>query len=870
MEQTATLSLLGEPIWRIGQETVHLPTRKLMAILAYIAVEGAQPRATLAQLFWEVVDDRARANLRRELFRLNQTPVSAFVLEENSVLSLQNAQTDLELFWHHVQRLEWAEAIALRRGVFCAGWQFAEAPEIEAWLERLREQHNSDYANALEMHAEQLATRGQFVAALQCFEQALALDDLRESALRGAMSTLHGMNETARALEYLKQFEQRLRLELGIGVSVETLALASELRLELPVAEPILEPKKNLGQLETLSKAARDLLRIAALAEQDFSLELAAAVLDSKAFDFLEAADELEQQGFLTNGMCLSENIRNRVLQQVSKPAQTLLHARILTFLESSAGLNALRLLHHAKAAHDPSKIILWAKKAAEENNTNNPTLALSCYQEAIDLSKDPTALYELHCASSRLERRLDNRAAWHKSIEAMLWQAGQSHNPAFETEALLFEAEFFLETSEYQACIERCQHLLEQHQHANRTDQARANFYIGRAFEYLQKPRQAQGFHSTALELIPETEHDFKAKIYTGLSGCANRLGDLSKAQKLNALAVESYRRGGNYSGEISARLHAGSLLAQNNERNKATMQYEQAYTRAKEIEDVRLQRHALWSLAGNAIAQYHWQIAWTHTETGISISPDDAMYEGIFREQRSTIHAFLGNLGQQLEEGKLGLACYQRLGVLSYQIERLEWLIHRYLDLGLRPEALERIEEAEQLCQSPDLEKSRPLIQLARVRHNLIQTTPKAASKTLKTLEAILEQHQNLASNVYPSTLLHAQTYLEAGQPTRAKQLLEYNERTTLRETQRITLLLQTENTLSKVQPSTLDAATQQLEQTIPPLFRLGLLDELEQATNQPNPAITQLEQQLEQTLPLEYQKRWREHRQSIPVKT
>jgi len=89
---------------------LELPTRKLLALLAYLLLEGPTPRARLAELLWEGFDKRARANLRSELYRLKQTPLAAVLREEGGCLCLEGVESDLRRFEQHAARGEWALA----------------------------------------------------------------------------------------------------------------------------------------------------------------------------------------------------------------------------------------------------------------------------------------------------------------------------------------------------------------------------------------------------------------------------------------------------------------------------------------------------------------------------------------------------------------------------------------------------------------------------------------------------------------------------------------------------------------------------------------------------------------------------------------
>ena len=65
------IRLLGPPEVSLNGDPIEVDTRKAIALLAYLSVEGDATRDTLATLFWaDSPSDRARATLRRTLSAL--------------------------------------------------------------------------------------------------------------------------------------------------------------------------------------------------------------------------------------------------------------------------------------------------------------------------------------------------------------------------------------------------------------------------------------------------------------------------------------------------------------------------------------------------------------------------------------------------------------------------------------------------------------------------------------------------------------------------------------------------------------------------------------------------------------------------------
>src|SRR5205085_8184617 len=68
------LSLLGEPLVKHGETTLTFSTRKALALLVYLAVEGGlHARKTLSESFWPELDaEHGRAALRATLLELRK------------------------------------------------------------------------------------------------------------------------------------------------------------------------------------------------------------------------------------------------------------------------------------------------------------------------------------------------------------------------------------------------------------------------------------------------------------------------------------------------------------------------------------------------------------------------------------------------------------------------------------------------------------------------------------------------------------------------------------------------------------------------------------------------------------------------------
>jgi DNA-binding SARP family transcriptional activator len=230
--QVATeLFLFGVPELRVKGRNLEFPSRKLLALLTYLALQGSTSRAELAGLLWDVSDDRARANLRGELYRIRDTPFASFLEESDGRLCLATqVTTDLALFESLLSRNDLRGALALRRGVLLEGFDVPEIPDFEDWLLLARERWQERYLEVLAVHASQVFGLKKWQEARDAYQEILEADPWREEALRGLMRSLASAGDVNRALERFERFRTALNETLGVEPAEQTLALVAQLR----------------------------------------------------------------------------------------------------------------------------------------------------------------------------------------------------------------------------------------------------------------------------------------------------------------------------------------------------------------------------------------------------------------------------------------------------------------------------------------------------------------------------------------------------------------------------------------------------------------------------------------------------------------
>jgi DNA-binding SARP family transcriptional activator len=238
---TLELRLLGPPAIRLAGLEISPPTRKSLALLAYLALEGSQPRGKLADLLWSDLDeDAARKNLRKELFRLRGSPLEPFIHTPEDRIELIGFEVDARRFANSTEADE-STALEHHHGGLLEGFNVPGAIGFEDWLETSREHFSGLLVRALANRVRTLEANGDLRAAVQTQQRLVALDELQESATRELMRLHAKLGDRVAALEAFDRFERILKSELGLQPLPESIALARRIEVaqdDEPAAQP--------------------------------------------------------------------------------------------------------------------------------------------------------------------------------------------------------------------------------------------------------------------------------------------------------------------------------------------------------------------------------------------------------------------------------------------------------------------------------------------------------------------------------------------------------------------------------------------------------------------------------------------------------
>jgi DNA-binding SARP family transcriptional activator len=222
---------------------------KVVALLAYLAL-AATPEAPgrfvrrdgLVGLLWPELDQtHARAALRKAIHAVRGALGADAVLsrgDEEVAIGEGALWCDAVEFAAAVERGQLVRALELYRGELMPGFHLPDCGEFDRWLEEQRAVDRERAAGA----AWALAIRSQegqnFTEAGQWARRAVRFRWDDERALRRAIVMLAAIGDRAGAARLYDEFARRLRTELDVEPSDETVALIQALRAGQPLPTP--------------------------------------------------------------------------------------------------------------------------------------------------------------------------------------------------------------------------------------------------------------------------------------------------------------------------------------------------------------------------------------------------------------------------------------------------------------------------------------------------------------------------------------------------------------------------------------------------------------------------------------------------------
>ncbi len=266
------LFLLGSPKIENDGLPVKVETRKVMALMAYLAMMGeSYRRDSLVNLLWPEYDlAHGRAVLRRTLSALNSALPESWLVTDRDTIGL-NPQIKLWLDVHefrgHIERCrghghtesevcpdcltELDQAANLYRDDFMSGFTLSDSYNFDDWqffqTETLRQEMGAALGRLVQCHILQR----DFETAIQCTRRRLTLDRLNEEVHGDLMRLYAWTRQRNSALRQFEECKKVLKSQLGVDPQPSTAALAHAIeanRVPVPPSSAVWSVTKNTTQ----------------------------------------------------------------------------------------------------------------------------------------------------------------------------------------------------------------------------------------------------------------------------------------------------------------------------------------------------------------------------------------------------------------------------------------------------------------------------------------------------------------------------------------------------------------------------------------------------------------------------------------------
>ena len=261
------LSLLGVPVVEHGGRPLTFSTRKALALLVYLAVEGGtHTRKTLSEAFWPELDaEHGRAALRATLLELrkllercHESGERAHLQVEHDTLGIEQGSSlilDLRLVEAASKRVgrgveplagqprealleQLEQATHLARGPFLASFTLRDSQFFDDWTRQQREYWHQLF-DALSRLYERA---GDTERASETVSRWLSFDPLNEEGYRRLMRLRFAQGDRAGALRAYANGRAVLADQLQVEPEPETVALAKRIRHSAAVRSPQVRP----------------------------------------------------------------------------------------------------------------------------------------------------------------------------------------------------------------------------------------------------------------------------------------------------------------------------------------------------------------------------------------------------------------------------------------------------------------------------------------------------------------------------------------------------------------------------------------------------------------------------------------------------
>ncbi|HEX6478187.1 MAG TPA: AAA family ATPase [Ktedonobacteraceae bacterium] len=261
------LSLLGEPVVKHDERTLTFPTRKALALLIYLAVDGGtHTRKTLSESFWPELDaEHGRAALRATLLELRKLldrchgpGEQAHLHIERDILGIEQGSPlilDLRLVESVSKQIgkvgrqgglltdqvdgellaQLEQATLLTRGPFLASFTLRDSQFFDDWTRQHREYWHLRVHQLFDVLSRLYEQVGDVERAIETVSRWLSFDRLHEEGYQRLMRLRFSQGDRVGALRTYATCKTMLADELQVQPEPETMALAKRIRHTAPL-----------------------------------------------------------------------------------------------------------------------------------------------------------------------------------------------------------------------------------------------------------------------------------------------------------------------------------------------------------------------------------------------------------------------------------------------------------------------------------------------------------------------------------------------------------------------------------------------------------------------------------------------------------
>jgi DNA-binding SARP family transcriptional activator len=210
--------------------------RKHVALVAHLALspDFERSRDHLIGLLWaERSQSKARHSLNEAIRRLRAGLGAERLVTRGDVIRLSPDGLEVDVLqFRDLRDSDPAAALALVRGPFMEGFTVEGAPDFEDWASEWRRRLNRETAELLLLRGEAALAAGDFIRAREDANQSVMYHPFAEPAVSLQMRAAALAGDKSGALQAFRQYEQRLRSDLGDTPGRELAELASRIRAD--------------------------------------------------------------------------------------------------------------------------------------------------------------------------------------------------------------------------------------------------------------------------------------------------------------------------------------------------------------------------------------------------------------------------------------------------------------------------------------------------------------------------------------------------------------------------------------------------------------------------------------------------------------